>query len=234
MSDLESGSEAPRRTIRSYVRRAGRMTRSQQKALDALWPEYGVEYQPQALDLAALFGRQAPRILEVGFGNGDTLVELACSEPDADFIGIEVHEPGVGHCLIGIRESGISNLRLLRHDALEVLEHQVPPGSLRRINLYFPDPWPKKRHHKRRIVNKRFLDLCHRAMEPGGALHIATDWANYAEHIDDILGERQDYSCVARRIHDGNAPLQRPRTRFEQRGLRKGHRIWDWIFVTAD
>jgi tRNA (guanine-N7-)-methyltransferase len=224
---------AARRSVRSFVRRAGRLTRSQEKALATLWPEYGLEIGATELDLDAVFGRQAPRVVEIGFGNGDTLVEQAREAPDIDFLGIEVHEPGIGHCLIGIRDAGLSNLRLLRHDALEVLENQLPAGSISRINLYFPDPWPKKRHHKRRIVNGRFLDLCHRALEVGGRLHVATDWDNYAEHIDEALAARDDFRCLDRRTHDGDAPLERPRTKFEQRGIRRGHRIHDWIFVTG-
>ncbi|MDX1516770.1 MAG: tRNA (guanosine(46)-N7)-methyltransferase TrmB, partial [Woeseiaceae bacterium] len=141
-----------RRRIRSFVRRGGRLTRSQQRAMQALWPVFGVDAGDAPLDFDRLFGREAPRVLEIGFGNGDTLVALAASDPDRDYLGIEVHEPGVGHCLIRIRETGINNLRLIIQDALEVLRQRVPAASVDRVNLYFPDPWPKKRHHKRRIV----------------------------------------------------------------------------------
>ena len=147
------------RSIRSFVKRAGRLTKSQRRALDTLWPSLGIDYTEAALDLDSLFGRTAPRVLEIGFGNGDSLVAMAAARPDMDFIGVEVHEPGVGHCLIRLHESGVTNLRLIMHDAFDVLEHQLAPASLARVNLYFPDPWPKKRHHKRRIVNDRFLDL---------------------------------------------------------------------------
>ena len=203
------------RAIRSFVRRAGRMTASQQRALDELWPEFGIEYADTPLDFGQIFGRSAPVVLEIGFGNGDSLVTAAAARPDLDFLGIEVHEPGVGHCLIRIRQAGIGNLRLIAHDAMEVLNRQIPPASLSRINLLFPDPWPKKRHHKRRIVQAPFLDLAARALEPGGSLYIATDWLNYAEHIDDVLASRDDFGLV------------------ERRGLRRGHRIWDWRFVRA-
>ncbi|MDX1506700.1 MAG: tRNA (guanosine(46)-N7)-methyltransferase TrmB [Woeseiaceae bacterium] len=223
-----------KRPIRSFVRRTGRITNSQQKALDELWPAYGIGFSAQRLDLDALFGRAAPRVVEIGFGNGDTLVQQAAAAPDTDFLGIEVHEPGIGHCLIAARAAGLTNLRLVRHDAIEVLEHQLPERSISRINLYFPDPWPKKRHHKRRIVQPAFLDLCASRLVPGGALHIATDWANYAEHIDATLAGHAAFSCIERREHAGDRPLDRPRTKFEQRGLRKGHRIVDWRFERRD
>ena len=219
-----------RRPVRSFVRRAGRLTASQQRALDELWPLWGVDYSPAELDLDALFGRRAPRVLEIGFGNGESLVQQATDHPERDFIGIEVHEPGVGHCLLAIREAGIRNLRLIAHDAVDVLSHQVPPASLERINLYFPDPWPKKRHHKRRILQPAFVELCAERLVAGGALHIATDWANYAEHIDETMAGSGRFTCAERRQHGGDAPLDRPRTKFERRGLRLGHRIWDWRF----
>lgn len=219
-----------RRTVRSFVRRTGRVTSSQQRALDELWPAFGLAYSSQIIDLDSVFGRAAPRVLEIGFGNGDSLVEQASHHPGHDFLGVEVHEPGIGHCLIGAQAAGLSNLRLIAHDAVEVLRDQLPPDSLRRINLYFPDPWPKKRHHKRRIVQPSFVELCASRMESGGSLHIATDWANYAEHIDEILGASAQFTCVERREHDGEDPLDRPRTKFERRGLRHGHRIIDWRF----
>ena len=226
--------DKPHRSIRSFVRRTGRLTPSQQRALSTLWPAYGVELGDDALVAAALFGRDAPLMLEIGFGNGDTLVELATSSPDTDFIGIEVHEPGVGHCLLRLHDAEISNLRLIVHDAVEVMKDHIAPDSVDRINLYFPDPWPKKRHHKRRIVQPAFLDLCARVLKPGGALHIATDWENYAEHIDATLRESTQFTVSERREHDGDEPLQRPVTKFEQRGMRRGHRIWDWRAIVKN
>lgn len=220
------------RSVRSYVRRSGRLTPSQQRALETLWPAYGIELCGEPLVPAALFGRVAPVTVEIGFGNGDTLVELAAASPDTDFIGIEVHEPGVGHCLLRIRDLGINNLRLIVHDAIEVLRDHLAPDSIDRINLYFPDPWPKKRHHKRRIVQPAFLETCSRALRRGGALHIATDWQNYAEHIDDVLQASPYFRVDERREHDGSEPLQRPVTKFEQRGMRRGHRIWDWRAIS--
>jgi len=206
------------------------MTPSQQRALDELWPVFGLDFEQRLLDLDSVFGRQAPRMLEIGFGNGDTLVQQASAEPAHDFLGIEVHEPGVGHCLIAARNAGVSNLKLIAHDAIEVLEGGIPRASIRRINLYFPDPWPKKRHHKRRIVQPAFLDLCADCLEPQGSLHIATDWAEYAEHIDITLDKSPRFVCAERREHGGDLPLDRPGTKFERRGLKLGHRIWDWRF----
>jgi tRNA (guanine-N7-)-methyltransferase len=223
-----------RRTVRSFVRRAGRMTASQQRALDELWPIYGIVFSPQALDLDEVFGRSAPRVLEIGFGNGESLVQLAADDPASDFLGIEVHDPGIGHCMITARTAGITNLRLIAHDAIEVLESQIALQSLARLNLYFPDPWPKKRHHKRRIVQPKFLELCASRLESKASLHIATDWANYAEHIDEVLEESSLFSCAERCEHDGDQPLARPATKFERRGLKKGHKIWDWRFQKND
>lgn len=221
------------RSIQSFVRRTGRLTPSQQRALETLWPEFGVNYTAERLDLEKLFGRSGPITLEIGFGNGDTLVEQASAEPDRNFIGIEVHEPGIGHCLLRSRDEKINNLRIINHDAVEVLTHQVPPASLSRINLYFPDPWPKKRHHKRRIVQLPFLKLCAAALAPGGTLQVATDWQDYAEHIDATVAASTLFECTERREHDGNEPVERPVTKFERRGMRRGHRIWDWRFNTV-
>lgn len=223
-----------KRSIRSFVRRAGRMTASQQKALDELWPIYGVEYSPQRLKLDQVFARTAPVVLEIGFGNGDSLVQLASEDPASDFLGIEVHDPGIGHCMIGARAANVENLRIINHDAIEVLERQVAAATLSRINLYFPDPWPKKRHHKRRIVQPSFLELCASRLKSNASLHIATDWANYAEHIDEVLADSPLFECAERREHAGDRPLSRPATKFERRGLKKGHRIWDWRFSKND
>ena len=149
-----------RRPIRSFVRRAGRMTASQQRALAELWPDFGIEYSSQRLDFAQLFGRHAATVLEIGFGNGDSLVQLAAEHPELNFLGIEVHDPGIGHCMLAAKGAAVANLKLIAHDAIEVLESSIDVASLARINLYFPDPWPKKRHHKRRIVQPAFVELC--------------------------------------------------------------------------
>ena len=207
------------------------MTASQDRALAELWPEYGIEFAPTPLDLDAIFGRQAGRVLEIGFGNGDTLVQAAAADPGLDFIGIEVHEPGIGHCLIKARESGVSNLRIIAHDAVEVLKAQIPAGSLQRINLYFPDPWPKKRHHKRRIMQPEFLEIAAGRLADHGTLNVATDWENYAEHIDEVIEASTLFRTDERREHAGDEALDRFMTKFERRGLDRGHRIWDWRFV---
>lgn len=189
-----------------------------------------MDYKAELLDLDAVFGRAAPTILEIGFGNGKTLVEQATENPDKNYLGIDVHEPGVGHCLLMADEAGINNLRLVMHDAIDVLTCQIPLGSLSRVNLYFPDPWPKKRHHKRRIVQPDFLKLVSDRLNDSGTLNIATDWANYAEHIDETLSQSTLFRCTERRVHEGDQPIDRPRTKFELRGLRKGHQICDWCF----
>jgi tRNA (guanine-N7-)-methyltransferase len=220
----------PRRTIRSFVKRTGRVTPSQERALSDLWPRYGIDYEPDLLDLDAVFGRHADRVLEIGFGNGDTLVQAAADNTEIDYIGLEVHDPGVGHCLLKARDKGISNLRVIVHDAIDVLRDQVADGTLSRINLYFPDPWPKKRHHKRRIINVPFLALAATKLRPGGTLHIATDWENYAEYIDETVSESTEFRLAERREHLGDRPLDRYTTKFETRGLKIGHRIWDWRF----
>lgn len=210
------------------------MTASQQKAMQELWPDMGIEFGEQALDLGGVFGRDAPLVVEIGFGNGDSLVQQALQHPECNFLGIEVHVPGVGHCLLAAREAGLTNLRLISHDAIEVLKHMIPAASISRLNLYFADPWPKKRHHKRRIVQPEFLQLVADKLGEHGRFHLATDWANYAEHIDEIFSASDLFECVERREHDGEAPFDRPATKFERRGLKRGHRIVDWCFEKVD
>jgi tRNA (guanine-N7-)-methyltransferase len=224
-------SQPTRRSIRSFVRRTGRMTPAQDRARRELWPQFGLDYTEETLDLDIVFGRTAGKILEVGFGNGESLVLAAADDPDSDFLGIEVHEPGVGHCMLHANKAGIKNLRIIAHDAIEVLQQQLQDSALIRVNLYFPDPWPKKRHHKRRIIQHDFLQLVARKLAVGGTLHIATDWQNYAEHIDEITADSAHFLLDERREHSGDQPLQRYGTRFEARGLRKGHKIWDWRFT---
>lgn len=219
-----------RRPVRSYVLRTGRITRAQRRALDELLPCWGIPYAPARLDLDQAFGRRAPRVLEIGYGNGDTLIELAATSPDTDFLGVEVHAPGIGHCLLAIESRGLANVRLIAHDAVEVLEMQLPPASFDEILLYFPDPWPKKRHHKRRIVQPSFAALVASRLKPGGAFRIATDWEPYAEWMLEVLNAAPEFANAA----PGNGCVERPdrgATRFEDRGRRLGHRVFDLEYV---
>jgi tRNA (guanine-N7-)-methyltransferase len=223
---------APRQSIRSYVLRAGRITQAQKRALAELLPRYGIPYAPAVLDLDRVFGRAAPRVLEIGFGNGDTLVELASSFPDRDFIGVEVHPPGIGHCLLAVESLGLANLRVVAHDAVEVLAHMIPPASLDEVLVYFPDPWPKKRHHKRRIVQPEFASLVASRLRPGGRFRLATDWEPYAAWMLEVLNASPDFTNAA---PDGGC-VERPErgaTRFERRGRRLGHRVYDLDYVRA-
>lgn len=230
-SDKSTTETRQQRAVRSFVRRTGRMTPGQERALTELWPQYGLDYVPMLLSPADVFGRRADLILEIGFGNGESLVKQAAANPDLDYIGIEVHEPGVGHCMMHASGAKLRNLRIICQDAIDVLQQQIPDRSLSRVNLYFPDPWPKKKHHKRRIVQPEFLRLVADKLKRGGALHIATDWADYAEHIDDVLAQSDIFRVDERREHAGDNALDRPTTRFERRGLGKGHRIFDWRLI---
>ena len=220
----------PRHAIRSYVLRAGRITQAQRRALEVLLPRWGIPYSPQVLDFDAVFGRRARRVMEIGFGNGDTLVDLASASPEVDFLGIEVHPPGVGRCLLAIESRGLANLRVIAHDAVEVLANQLPPASLDEVLLYFPDPWPKKRHHKRRIVQPAFASLVASVLRPGGRFRLATDWESYAEWMLDVLSAAPDLENAA----PGGRFIERPHrgeTRFEDRGRRLGHRVFDLEYV---
>lgn len=220
----------PARTIRSFVKRGGRTTAGQQRALDELWARHGLDYSGEPLDLDAAFGRHAPRVLEIGFGDGDTLVELAARDPARDWLGIEVHPPGVGHCLIAAEKAGLTNLRVIRHDAVEVLARGLPPASLDEVLIYFSDPWPKKRHHKRRLIQPAFVALLAQRMRPGARLRLATDWEPYAQWMLDVLGAS---AAFVNRAPDGGfvpRPDARPSTKFERRGERLGHVARDLEF----
>jgi tRNA (guanine-N7-)-methyltransferase len=221
------------RSIRSFVTRGGRITAAQQRALTVLWPRYGVEYQARPLDLAALFAREAPRTLEIGFGNGENLVALARAHPERDYLGIEVHRPGVGRLLLALEQQRLTNVRVICHDAVEVLERQIAPGSLAEILILFPDPWPKKRHHKRRLLQAPFVALLTRALGAGGVLRLATDWQPYALEMLAVLTAAQDLRNLAAAGGFVERPAERMPTRFELRGTRLGHGVWDLAFRRA-
>jgi tRNA (guanine-N7-)-methyltransferase len=223
--------QQPQRPIRSYVLREGRMTPGQQRAFEQLWPRFGVAFDGRsALDLAALFGNDRPVVLEIGFGNGEALAELAARHPETNYLGIEVHGPGVGHLLLALEQRQLDNVRVLRHDALEVLEHGLPPHSLAGVQLFFPDPWPKKKHHKRRIVQPALLDLLDRVLAPGGSFHAATDWQDYAEHMLAVLEADPRFENTAGTGRYAARPAGRPETKFERRGQRLGHGVWDLVY----
>jgi tRNA (guanine-N7-)-methyltransferase len=209
---------APRRAIRSFVLRAGRMGTGQMKALEELGPRFMLPFQPQVLDAAAAFGRSAPVILEIGFGMGAATAQIAASRPDCDFLGVEVHTPGVGALLKRIGEDGLSNLRIVQHDAVQVLEQMIAPASLAGVHVFFPDPWHKKKHNKRRLIQPALVSLLASRLAPGGVLHCATDWQPYAEQLQNTA---DDYAP---------RPDYRPLTKFEARGLKLGHGVWDLLF----
>ena len=223
----ESGS-VMRRGVRSFVLRQGRLTEAQQRALDEALPRWGIPYAPRPLDLEAAFGRAAPKVLEIGFGMGETTATIAAAHPERDYLGLEVHSPGVGGLLIRIAALGLTNLRVIQHDAVEVLTAMIAPASLDAVHVYFPDPWPKKRHHKRRLIQPPLVALIASRLKPGGVIHCATDWEEYAEQMLAVLGAEPLLENTA----DGYAPRpdSRPLTKFEQRGLRLGHVVHDLVF----
>ncbi|XYQ55982.1 tRNA (guanosine(46)-N7)-methyltransferase TrmB [Pectobacterium carotovorum] len=220
----------PMRRIRSFVRRQGRLTNGQQLALDNYWPVMGVEYQTELVDFNALFGRDAPVVLEIGFGMGASLVTMAAQHPEQNFLGIEVHLPGVGACLASAQEAGISNLRVMCHDAIEVLMNMIPDGSLSMVQLFFPDPWHKARHNKRRIVQVPFVQLVQSKLKVGGVFHMATDWEPYALHMLEVMTSVTEYRNLSNNNEYVERPESRPLTKFEARGQRLGHGVWDLMF----
>ncbi len=207
--------------------RSGRMTESQARALADLWPDFGIEFTSELLDFEQLFGSTAPVILEIGFGDGESLAQQAANEPDCNFLGIEVHPPGIGHLLITIRQLELKNIRISRNDAIDVLREQIPNNSLAGINLFFPDPWPKKRHHKRRIVQPEFASLIVGKLAAESFLHIATDWQPYAEHMLEVLDACEDLENESGRGCFSERLDSRTLTKFEARGLRLGHDVWE-------
>lgn len=221
--------ESPHRRIRSFVRREGRMTDGQRVALESLWPTYGLDAPDQPLVPSALFGREAPVVFEIGFGNGDHLLSRALNEPQHDFIGVEVHRPGCGRVMMLAEKQGSTNLRVACFDAVEVLRDWLVPGSLSEVVIYFPDPWHKKRHNKRRLVQPEFLALIVGALKPGGLLRMATDWAPYAEHMLESVRATPELANLAPGGGYAERAETRPKTRFEARGERLGHEVFDLL-----
>ena len=220
---------SPRRPVRSYVLRQGRITDAQRRAREEWLPRFGIPYGNALLDLDRVFGRNAPRFLEIGFGMGETTAQIAAAHPGNDYLGVEVHTPGVGSLLKRAAELELTNIRIIQHDAVEVVEHMIPAESLDGVHLYFPDPWPKKRHHKRRLVQPDFASLIASRLKRGAYLHVATDWEDYALQVLEVLSAEPLLQNTAANF--APRPAWRPQTKFETRGLKLGHRVWDLLFV---
>jgi tRNA (guanine-N7-)-methyltransferase len=221
---------APHRRIRSFVRRPGRTTVAQRRALETLWPRFGIEPGDEPLDLSALFGRDGTVVVEIGFGDGEALFSSAANNPRVDHIGIEIHEPGIGHLLMLLERAELDNVRLIARDAVDVLDARFAASSVDAVRIFFPDPWPKKRHHKRRLVQPAFVASLARILKPGGLLHYATDWADYASHIDEVMSGSNEFRALKAEEAAANPLSVRPPTKFERRGRRLGHAVWDLYF----
>jgi len=221
-----------KREIKSFARRQRRLTARQAAALQSAWPHYGVVVSDDMLNLDAIFHRHAAKVLEIGFGHGDTLVPMAMAHPEHDYLGIEVHEPGIASVMVNIIEQDIKNIRVIEGDAVTVLRHHIPDHVFSRIHLYFPDPWPKKKHHKRRIVQPDFIEMLHDKLGDGGVLHFATDWENYAEHMMCVLSANPGFKnkIGEGQFADNEAAPLRAHTKFEKRGVQLGHGVWDLLF----
>ena len=229
-SEREHQELSVRRPVRSFVRRAGRLTDGQKRALRELWPRFGIDESQGPLDLRRLFGNRHPVILEIGFGDGSATWRMARAHPEQNFLAVEVHRPGVGRLLLALEREGLENVRVACADAVEWLQSEIPPDSLDGVRIYFPDPWPKKRHHKRRMVQSEFIRLLASRMKTGALLHMATDWLPYAEHMLDVMRPLEQFENLS---PDGGycpRPEWRPRTKYEQRGERLGHPVKDLIF----
>ncbi len=218
------------RRIRSFVLREGRMTPAQQRAFDTLWSRYGLDYRGTRRDLDASFGRSAPRVLEIGFGNGEALAWASEHDPDRDYLGVEVHGPGVGRLMNALAAGDAGNVRIYKHDAVDVLEHEIAPAALSEVRIWFPDPWHKKRHHKRRLIQPDFVTLLGSRVAPGGLLHLATDWQPYAEHMLEVMEAAPDWRNERGPGQYADKPDWRIETHFERRGLKLGHGVWDLLY----
>lgn len=232
--EFEIRPEYKQKSIRSFVIRGGRMTDPQRKAFEAFWPQFGLSLFDGSIDQGALFARAAPLVLEVGYGMGDSLVDMALREADKDFIGIEVHPPGVGRLINRAGKEGLTNLKTYMADANDVLEDCIADASLDRFQLYFPDPWHKKKHHKRRIVQPAFIRRIAQKLRPGGLLHMATDWQHYAEHMLEVMQAAEGFKNCSDTGDYVARPEWRPETKFERRGERLGHGVWDLLFERCE
>ena len=226
-----NGNSAGKRPVRSYVLRGGRLTEGQKRALEELWPRFGIEHGDSGLNLEALFGSQAPVIMEIGFGNGEATWQMASAYPQENYLGVEVHRPGVGRLLLNIEKHGIENVRIACADAIEFLHNRIPEASLAGVRIYFPDPWPKKRHHKRRIIQAEFVRLLVSRMRSGAILHLATDWEPYADHMLEMLESGAGFVNLAGSGKYHPKPDWRPETKYEKRGERLGHKVKDLLFA---
>ncbi|MEA3588670.1 tRNA (guanosine(46)-N7)-methyltransferase TrmB [Pseudidiomarina sp. 1APP75-27a] len=222
------------RRIRSFVKREGRLTKGQASALERSWPTMGLKHEDGLLDLGKVFGREADTIVEIGFGMGHSLVAMAAAAPEKNFIGIEVHRPGVGACLMEAEEQGVTNLRVFEHDAVEVLQDCIADEALAGVQVFFPDPWHKKRHHKRRLIQPEFVEQLRRKLRIGGVLHLATDWENYAEHMLEVMQNASKWQNLSATNDYIPRPDERPLTKFEKRGARLGHGVWDLKFSRVE
>ena len=217
------------RKVRSFVRRPGRMTNAQRKALQDLLPRFGIPFQNHPINPEKIFSRDAPRVLDIGFGDGEALLTLSINNPSVDYLGVEVYEPGIGHLLLLLERAKTSNVWVIQHDAAEVLDHMLPDQLFNAVNLFFPDPWPKKRHHKRRLVQAKFILDVARVLRSGGLFHVATDWNDYAEHIRYVLKESNQFT-PSKEQNEVDFLSKRPPTKFERRGRQLGHDVTDLYF----
>lgn len=220
--------------MRSFVLRGGRLTEGQKRALNELWPRFGIEQGDTVLDLQTLFGNQAPVIMEIGFGNGDATWQMASAHPEENYLGVEVHRPGVGHLLLKIEEQNLGNIRIACADAVEFLQRRIAEASLDGVRIYFPDPWPKKRHHKRRIIQAAFVRLLASRMRTGAVLHLATDWAPYADFMLEEIAAVEGFVNLSDQGDFCDMPEWRPQTKYEKRGERLGHHVRDLLFRRID
>ncbi|WP_047552395.1 tRNA (guanosine(46)-N7)-methyltransferase TrmB [Methylotenera sp. G11] len=228
--EATDANDASQRRIRSFVLRQGRLTKGQARALETVFPKFGITYKPELLDLATQFGRaDSKKILEIGFGMGETTAKIAQTLPECDFLAAEVHTPGVGALLKLIDESALTNIRVIQHDVVEVLQNMLPEASLDGIHIFFPDPWHKKRHHKRRLIQAEFVKLLCTRLKPGAYIHVATDWQEYAEWVLEVLSAEPQLQNTAKDYAE--KPAYRPLTKFENRGIKLGHGVWDMVFI---